>query len=320
MVGLKILPKPYESVLAEVTAVNPRALKTIRRATGSRAPPQGKKEAELRRALEQVVWKTNSHFKTQGRFQAPSIEETVRLFQREYGHIPGEITRAITPDGKVMFATGTECAGKAAAWAVMLKNINPKARIGTLLVHSDAAQPPHVALTITLGGARTKTLVLDSARSEILTLEESKARYAGSLTRRGVPEEHALKAVVHVPRDVVLSVIHNNIGYAYFKEGNTEQAVKRLQESLRIYDLPLASLKLGDVHKKKGDMRQAIRFYEKALLQLPHLAPLHRRLANAYGVLGNAAKSREHVQAHTRLVRAAAAAEKEMLRKAGVTT
>lgn len=83
-----------------------------------------------------------------------------------------------------------------------------------------------------------------------------------------------------------LAAIHYEIGKALLAEGKREDALRHYRESVRTERsfLP-AFLALGDAHERMGDMREAIRIWERAAQITPALALL-QRLERAYHAEG----------------------------------
>jgi tetratricopeptide (TPR) repeat protein len=77
---------------------------------------------------------------------------------------------------------------------------------------------------------------------------------------------------------------HINLGVAYEKEGEFDQAIKEYR--LAAKRLPIAYLYLGNVHFQKGQWTDAETTYKKAIEKDPRQADAHNNLAWLYCTRG----------------------------------
>lgn len=125
-------------------------------------------------------------------------------------------------------------------------------------------------------------LKIDGKNSLILN------NYAYSLSEREIDLQKALKmAQLAVQLDPKNSAYLDTIGWVYFKLGDYENAEAYVKEALSIRTQPgdgsPATLEehLGDIYAKKGDMKKAVEYWEKALGHNPQSAELKEKIAKA---------------------------------------
>jgi len=73
---------------------------------------------------------------------------------------------------------------------------------------------------------------------------------------------------------------HLNLGIAYEKDGEFENAIREYKAAAR--RLPVAYLYLGNVHFQNNELDQAEKYYEKAIKKESHNADVHNNLAWLY--------------------------------------
>jgi len=77
---------------------------------------------------------------------------------------------------------------------------------------------------------------------------------------------------------------HVNLGVAYEKKGELDQAIKEYR--LAAKKLPIAYLYLGNVHFQKEEWRDAETYYKKAIKKDPQQADAYNNLAWLYCTIG----------------------------------
>ncbi len=80
--------------------------------------------------------------------------------------------------------------------------------------------------------------------------------------------------------DPLSSEEHLNLGIAYEKDGEFDNAIKEYKAAARKF--PIAYLYLGNVHFQKNELDQAEKYYKKAIRKNPHNADAHNNLAWLY--------------------------------------
>jgi len=95
---------------------------------------------------------------------------------------------------------------------------------------------------------------------------------------------------------------HNNLGHALNGLGRSEEAVRHLEESLRIKPLYTdAHNNLGIALQTLGRLDEAMTHYQEALRIRPDLANVHNNLAVVYASRGELAKALEHFELAIRI-------------------
>ncbi|MBA4348495.1 MAG: hypothetical protein C0415_00695 [Thermodesulfovibrio sp.] len=94
-----------------------------------------------------------------------------------------------------------------------------------------------------------------------------------------------LTAGCSLPRIVILDDPltpdeHINLGVAYEKKGETDNAVEEYKKASK--KLPLAYLYLGNIFVQKGDSERAEGFYRKAIEEKPDITDAYNNLAWLY--------------------------------------
>jgi tetratricopeptide (TPR) repeat protein len=94
-----------------------------------------------------------------------------------------------------------------------------------------------------------------------------------------------LTAGCSLPRIVILDdpltpEEHINLGIAYEKKGETDNAVEEYKKASK--KLPLAYLYLGNVFMQKGDLDTAEGYYKKVIEEKPDIADAYNNLAWLY--------------------------------------
>ena len=87
-----------------------------------------------------------------------------------------------------------------------------------------------------------------------------------------------------VLRDPLTPEEHLNLGVAYERKGEFEQAIKEYR--LAAKQLPLAYLHLGNAHFQKGELDRAEKYYRKSIKKRPDNADAHNNLAWLYYTRG----------------------------------
>lgn len=98
--------------------------------------------------------------------------------------------------------------------------------------------------------------------------ERAHVQYAELLWRRGKYEE----AVKHLEKSVELSggdaTLRVRLGEMYFAEGNSDAAMQQAEKAIQSNrDLACAWALRGDVHRRRGDVQQALADYHRSLSQ-----------------------------------------------------
>lgn len=125
-------------------------------------------------------------------------------------------------------------------------------------------------------------LKIDGKNSLILN------NYAYSLSEREIDLQKALKmAQLAVQLDPKNSAYLDTIGWVYFKLGDYENAEAYVKEALSIRTQPgdgspgTLEEHLGDIYARKGEMKKAVEYWEKALGHNPQSAELKEKIAKA---------------------------------------
>lgn len=80
---------------------------------------------------------------------------------------------------------------------------------------------------------------------------------------------------------------HNNLGAAFFKKGQSDEAIRQFQEAIRLKpDFANAHYNLGLALDEKGQTDQAINQYQETLRLTPDYAEAHNNLGTALGRKG----------------------------------
>ena len=80
---------------------------------------------------------------------------------------------------------------------------------------------------------------------------------------------------------------YNNLGQAYDKIGNYDQAIIEFQQALSINPNYFFGLNnLGNIYGKQRKYEEAINYFRKALIQKPDYSPAHYNIARAYHLVG----------------------------------
>jgi tetratricopeptide (TPR) repeat protein len=80
--------------------------------------------------------------------------------------------------------------------------------------------------------------------------------------------------------DPLTSEEHINLGVAYEKKGELDNAIEEFKKASK--KLPVAYLYLGNAYMQKGDIVEAEKYYRKAIKKQPDLADAYNNLAWLY--------------------------------------
>jgi len=93
---------------------------------------------------------------------------------------------------------------------------------------------------------------------------------------------------------------YNNLGQAYDKIGNYDQAIVEFQHALKLNPNYFFGLNnLGNIYGKQRKYKEAIEYFKKALSQKPEYSPAHYNIARAYHLIG---KKQDAVMAYRKAI------------------
>jgi hypothetical protein len=87
-----------------------------------------------------------------------------------------------------------------------------------------------------------------------------------------------------------------NLGTTHFDQGQYAQAVPYLQELVKVERNEISLMLLGICHQKQGNLPQAVRLINEAILASPDRADLHIYLASIYQEMGKQTDAESHLQ------------------------
>ena len=88
----------------------------------------------------------------------------------------------------------------------------------------------------------------------------------------------------------------NILASSYFDQGQYEQAFPYLEELVKIERSEISLMLLGICHQNRGNLPEAVRLINKAILDSPYRADLHVYLASIYQKMGKSNDAENHLQ------------------------
>ena len=96
--------------------------------------------------------------------------------------------------------------------------------------------------------------------------------------------------------------VHNNIGWAYYKKGDFKNAVENYQKAIGMKpDFGLAHYNLGIAYRDWKKTNQAIAAFRQAISLVPNLLDAHFQLGKLYFEAGKKAEAQKSFQEVVRL-------------------